>query len=121
MDIREPVILVGSSYGGFVALALAIPFAVSGRWGLIGVGFNNDLGLHLAWAEWLRSGFGPTPEAGYPLGPHALATTVAAVPGIGLGTCRFSGPPLRTASLKIRSVGFTSLPSSNHAWDILSA
>ncbi|MDX6610245.1 MAG: hypothetical protein QOF85_2170 [Solirubrobacterales bacterium] len=68
-----------------VALAFSIPFAVSGRWGIIGVGFNNDLGLHLAWAEWLRSGLGPAPEAGYPLGPHALAAAVAAVPGIGLG------------------------------------
>ncbi len=68
-----------------VALALAIPFAVAGRWGLLGVGFNNDLGLHLAWAEWLRSGFGPVPEPGYPLGPHGLAVAAAAVPGVGLG------------------------------------
>jgi hypothetical protein len=68
-----------------VILALAIPFAVSGRWGLLGVGFNNDLGLHLAWAEWLRSGFGPAPDAGYPLGPHGLAVATAAFPGIGLG------------------------------------
>jgi hypothetical protein len=66
-------------------LVLSIPFAVSGRWGLLGVGFNNDLGLHLAWAEWLRSGFGPAPDAGYPLGPHGLAVATAAVPGIGLG------------------------------------
>jgi hypothetical protein len=65
--------------------ALAIPFAVSGRWGLLGVGFNNDLGLHLAWAEWLRSGFGPAPDTGYPLGPHGLAVATAAFPGIGLG------------------------------------
>jgi hypothetical protein len=79
-SLREgwPVALV-------VALVLSIPFAVSGRWGLLGVGFNNDLGLHLAWAEWLRSGLGPAPEAGYPLGPHALADAVAVVPGIGLG------------------------------------
>jgi hypothetical protein len=68
-----------------VGLILSIPFAVSGRWGIIGVGFNNDLGLHLAWAEWLRSGFGPAPEAGYPLGPHALADAIAVMPGIGLG------------------------------------
>jgi hypothetical protein len=68
-----------------VTLVLSIPFAISGRWGIIGVGFNNDLGLHLAWAEWLRSGLGPAPEAGYPLGPHALAAAVAALPGIGLG------------------------------------
>ncbi|HWT90113.1 MAG TPA: hypothetical protein VN179_03265 [Solirubrobacterales bacterium] len=68
-----------------VLLALSIPFAVSGRWGLLGMGFNNDLGLHLAWAEWLRSGFGPDAEPGYPLGPHGLAVATAAVPGIGLG------------------------------------
>jgi len=68
-----------------VALVLSIPFAVSGRWGVLGVGLNNDLGLHLAWAEWLRSGFGPTPDAGYPLGPHGLAAAAAALPGIGLG------------------------------------
>lgn len=67
------------------AVVLSIPFAVSGRWGFLGVGFNNDLGLHLAWAEWLRSGLGPAPEAGYPLGPHGLADAVAAIPGIGLG------------------------------------
>ncbi|HEX6782054.1 MAG TPA: hypothetical protein VF125_08495 [Solirubrobacterales bacterium] len=68
-----------------IALVLAIPFAVSGRWGLLGVGFNNDLGLHLAWAEWLRSGFGPAPDPGYPLGPHGLAVATASLPGIGLG------------------------------------
>jgi len=68
-----------------VLLALSIPFAVSGRWGLLGVGFNNDLGLHLAWAEWLRSGFGPAPDPGYPLGPHGLAVATAVVPGIDLG------------------------------------
>jgi hypothetical protein len=68
-----------------VAVVLSIPFAVSGRWGLLGVGLNNDLGLHLAWAEWLRSGFGPAPDAGYPLGPHGLAVATAAVPGISLG------------------------------------
>jgi hypothetical protein len=68
-----------------IGLALTIPFAVSGRWGMIGVGFNNDLGFHLAWAEWLRSGAGPGPFAGYPLGPHGLAVAVAAVPGLTLG------------------------------------
>src|SRR6185503_20361865 len=68
-----------------VLVVLAIPFAVSGRWGLLGVGFNNDLGLHLAWSEWLRSGFGPQPDAGYPLGPHGLSIAVAGLPKIDLG------------------------------------
>jgi hypothetical protein len=76
---------IGLPVAVVVALVLAIPFAISGRWGLPGVGFNNDLGLHLAWAEWLRSGFGPSPDPGYPLGPHGLAVATAAVPGISLG------------------------------------
>src|ERR1700761_516076 len=68
-----------------IAIVLSFPFAVSGHWGLLGVGFNNDLGLHLAWAEWLRSGAGPEPDPGYPLGPHGLAVATAAFPGISLG------------------------------------
>lgn len=68
-----------------IVVVLSIPFAISGHWGLLGVGFNNDLGLHLAWAEWLRSGFGPAADPGYPLGPHGLAVAVATVPGVGLG------------------------------------
>jgi hypothetical protein len=68
-----------------VVVVLSIPFAIAGHWGLLGVGFNNDLGLHLAWAEWLRSGFGPDAEPGYPLGPHGLAVATATVPGINLG------------------------------------
>src|SRR5262249_61790075 len=81
-----------------IALILTIPFVVTGRWGMIGVGFNNDLGLHLAWAEWLRSGFGPVPFGGYPLGPHGLAVAVAAVPGIGLGQA-FVGEIIATGGL----------------------
>jgi len=70
-----------------VAVALCtIPFVVSGRWGLLGMGYNNDLGLHLAWAEWLRSGFGTEPSDGYPLGPHGLVASLSFLPGAGLGT-----------------------------------
>jgi len=83
-QIRE-ALLSGLPVAIAVALVLSIPFAISGHWGLIGVGFNNDLGLHLAWAEWLRSGVGPIPDSGYPLGPHGLAVATAALPGIGLG------------------------------------
>ncbi len=84
VDWRE-VLRQGLPVALVIALVLSIPFAISGRWGMLGVGFNNDLGLHLAWAEWLRSGAGPVPEAGYPLGPHGLAVAIAAVPGLGLG------------------------------------
>jgi hypothetical protein len=76
---------VGIAAAVTIAIVLSFPFAVTGRWGLLGVGFNNDLGLHLAWAEWLRSGVGPEPDPGYPLGPHGLAVATAAFPGISLG------------------------------------
>jgi hypothetical protein len=79
------VLGVGLATAVVVAIVLSFPFAVTGRWGLLGVGFNNDLGLHLAWAEWLRSGVGPEPDPGYPLGPHGLAVATAAFPGISLG------------------------------------
>ena len=86
LPYRAPGALrIGLAVAVVIGLVLAIPFAVSGRFGLLGVGFNNDLGLHLAWAEWLRSGFGPSPDPGYPLGPHGLAVAIAAVPGINLG------------------------------------
>ena len=86
LPYRAPGALrIGLAVAVVIGLVLAIPFAISGRYGLLGVGFNNDLGLHLAWAEWLRSGFGPAPDPGYPLGPHGLAVATAAVPGIGLG------------------------------------
>jgi hypothetical protein len=96
----------GLPVGIAIALVLSIPFAVSGRWGLLGVGVNNDLGLHLAWAEWLRSGFGPAPDPGYPLGPHGLAVATAAVPGIGLGQA-FAGEIFAIGVL----TGLTVLPA----------
>jgi hypothetical protein len=84
--LRLPYNLRGAAIGIPVALlilaAASIPFAISGRYGLIGVGFNNDLGLHLAWTEWLRDGLGPSPQAGYPLGPHALAAAISILTGI---------------------------------------
>ena len=99
---------VGLPVALVVLALLAIPFAVTGRLGLIGVGFNNDLGLHLAWAEWLRDGLGPTPDTGYPLGPHGLATTVSALPGIGLDQA-FMGLviaiPVLTALTALAAVG----------------
>jgi hypothetical protein len=90
-------------------IVLSIPFAISGRWGLLGVGFNNDLGLHLAWAEWLRSGFGPVPDPGYPLGPHGLAVAVAAVPRLGLGQA-FVGEIFAIVALS----GLTALGAVRH-------
>ncbi len=67
-------------------LLVNVPFAVTGHWGLLGVGYNNDLGLHLAWADWLRRGIGTEPGSGYPLGPHGLAAALASVPRLNLAT-----------------------------------
>src|SRR4029453_4628757 len=87
--LRLPYDLRGVAIGIPVALLIlavaSIPFAISGRYGLFGVGFNNDLGLHLAWTEWLRDGLGPSPQAGYPLGPHALAAAISILTGIDPG------------------------------------
>jgi len=81
-------------------LIASIPFAVSGHWGLLGMGYNNDLGLHLAWAEWLRSGFGTEPVAGYPLGPHGLAAAMSFVPKVSLGPA-FIGQVMAIAVLTV--------------------
>lgn len=67
-------------------LLVNLPFAVTGHWGLLGVGYNNDLGLHLAWADWLRSGTGTEPGTGYPLGPHALAAALSYLPKLNTAT-----------------------------------
>lgn len=78
----------------------SIPFAVTGHWGLLGMGYNNDLGLHLAWAEFLRSGFGTEPGDGYPLGPHGLAAALSFVPKLSLGPA-FIGQVMAIAVLTV--------------------
>lgn len=82
MPVERSDVLAATLTGLAVTAAFSLPFLISGRWGVIGVGVNNDLGLHLAWTEWLRTGFGPVPEGGYPLGPHGLVGTVSRAPGV---------------------------------------
>jgi hypothetical protein len=68
-------------------LLAMVPFAASGRAGLLGVSFDNDMALHLLLAGHYQS---PTMfpltsfQADYPLGPHALAATLAQGLGAGL-------------------------------------
>lgn len=71
--------------GLIAAMLLSTPFLISGQWGLLGMGYNNDLGLHLAWTEWLRSGFGAEPSDGYPLGPHGLTAALTTIPDFETG------------------------------------
>src|SRR5207248_10448563 len=70
------------------ALVAAIPFATSGRIGILGQGLvNDDMASHLLFAEWISSHAGPTPDLikdGYPLGPHAIVAATAKVSGASL-------------------------------------
>src|SRR4051794_26397934 len=70
------------------ALVAAIPFAASGRVGILGQGLvNDDMASHLLFTEWLSSHAGPTPDLikdGYPLGPHAIVAATSKVSGASL-------------------------------------
>jgi len=78
--------------GDAIAATLAVlgltllPFLASGRFGVIGVGFLNDMTAHLAWAETLKdpAADGPVMTRGYPPGPHALAATISSGTGMGV-------------------------------------
>src|SRR5829696_2504735 len=67
------------------ALVAAIPFAASGRVGILGQGLvNDDMASHLLFTEWISTHSGPTPDLiqdGYPLGPHAIVAATAKVSG----------------------------------------
>src|SRR3954470_16097764 len=69
-------------------LVAAIPFAASGRVGILGQGLvNDDMASHLLFTEWISSHAGPTPDLikdGYPLGPHAIVAATAKVSGASL-------------------------------------
>ena len=57
-------------------LAVSIPFAVEGHFGILGTGFNVDMSQHLFAAAWIADPLASAPELidqGYPVGPHALA------------------------------------------------
>jgi hypothetical protein len=70
------------------AAVAAIPFATSGRIGILGQGLvNDDMASHLLFTEWVSSHAGPTPDLiqdGYPLGPHAIVAAAAKVSGASL-------------------------------------
>src|SRR4051794_20804636 len=76
------VVVVGA------ALVAAIPFATSGRVGILGQGLvNDDMASHLLFTEWISSHAGPTPDLikdGYPLGPHAVVAATSKVSGASL-------------------------------------
>ena len=69
-----------------VAALLAVPYLVAGDVGILGVGINFDMSVHLGWAETMRAdGLGeplPLPGSGYPLGPHAVVATLGSALGV---------------------------------------
>jgi hypothetical protein len=68
-----------------VLAAVSVPYIANARVGLLGVGYFNDLAVHLPFVAYLTEGPGVgvyAPSPGYPLGPHSL---VAAVTQLGFG------------------------------------
>lgn len=63
-------------------LLASLPFLANGRVGVLGVGLDNDMSVHLLWAEGLRSPamatFYPL-QSGYPIGPHSLAAMLTSL------------------------------------------
>ena len=65
----------------------SLPFLANHRVGIPGVGLDNDMSVHLLWAEGLRSASMASLyplQNGYPVGPHSLAATLASTAGIRL-------------------------------------
>lgn len=68
-------------------LGASVPFLANGRVGVLGVGLDNDMSVHLLWAEGLRSASTASLyalQSGYPVGPHSLAATLASAVAIRL-------------------------------------
>jgi len=80
---RPPLFGLGAAAP--VALLALVPFMASGRAGTLGVGFDNDMSAHLRWVEAIMSqrvAQVTPPDAGYPLGPHAVVAALSAGLGI---------------------------------------
>ena len=83
-----------------LALAAAsLPFAVEGRFGILGTSFNPDMSQHLLAADRLADGQSSSLLVeGYPLGPHAVV--VALNKGLGVGLVQgFDGLTIAVAAL----------------------
>jgi hypothetical protein len=89
-------------------LAASLPFAVEGRFGILGTSFNPDMSQHLLATERLLEGSeGSLAAQGYPLGPHAIVATLH--DGLGIGLVQgFDGLTLATAVLAALA-GFAAL------------
>ncbi len=87
-------IRVGLPIAVLALLIASIPFAIEGRFGILGTGFNVDMSQHLFAADWLTGQNRPEPalvNQGYPLGPHALAAAGTELSGVNNVVTPFSG------------------------------
>ncbi len=79
-NVPDLALVIGASL-----LLVGLPFIASGGFGVLGMGDNNDMSVHLGAAYWLQTHTIQQDvmlvKPGYPLGPHALAGTL----GSGLG------------------------------------
>ena len=80
---------------GLALVGASLPFVSAGRIGVLGAGIDNDMAVHLPWAEALRSPrvahlwnvINASPQGtynGYPLGPHSVVATLGTLTGFGL-------------------------------------
>jgi hypothetical protein len=89
---RRPEHIAGAWREGLPAALLvlagvSIPFVAEGHFGVLGTTFNPDMGQQLFGANWLADPDRHEPtllENGYPLGPHALAAALSALPGVNI-------------------------------------
>ena len=66
--------------GAGAAAVSSLQFLSAGHVGIPGMSVNNDSGVHLVWAEGLRSSVMDrwyTADPGYPLGPHSVMAALA--------------------------------------------
>ncbi|MBA3264097.1 MAG: hypothetical protein H0T69_16830 [Thermoleophilaceae bacterium] len=98
--VRLAPLAAGLPVAGAVLVACSLPFIVNDRIGELGAWINDDLSVHMAQADALRT-LGPAAHitsSGYPNGPHAVVAALAS--GLGVGpSAAFTGLLLATPVL----------------------
>jgi hypothetical protein len=83
-----PAAATGAPVIAITVLAAALPFAIAGFVGILGVGLiNDDMASHLIIADYISHYSGHVPsfiKGGYPIGPHAVVAGVSRLTGAGL-------------------------------------
>ncbi len=77
---------VGLPTGGLVLFAASLPFLANQRFGPLGATVNDDLALHLEFAEVLTQGDDATSfvDVAYPVGPHSIVAALSDALGLSI-------------------------------------